>query len=83
MKLELTQKLEQSQILAPQMILSMDVLLLPVAELEARIEKEFCENPALEIAEKLGPEERAKPAAAAEAAPPESELFQRIEAMQR
>jgi RNA polymerase sigma-54 factor len=83
MKLELSQKLTQSQILAPQMILSMDVLLLPVAELEARIEKEFSENPALEIAEKLGAEEKAKSAATAEPAPAEAELFQRIEAIQK
>lgn len=51
MRLELTQKLQQQQILAPQMILSMDILLLTAQELEARIEKELSENPALEIRE--------------------------------
>jgi len=51
MKLELTQRLQQQQILAPQMILSMDILLLTAQELENRIEKELAENPALEIDE--------------------------------
>lgn len=54
MKIELVQSLQQQQILAPQMILSMDILLLTSQELEARIEKEFMENPALEIQENLG-----------------------------
>lgn len=51
MKLELTQKLQQQQILAPQMILSMDILLLATQDLQARIESEFAENPALELSE--------------------------------
>ena len=51
MKLELTQKLQQQQILAPQMILSMDILLLTAADLQQRIEQEFIENPALELSE--------------------------------
>jgi RNA polymerase sigma-54 factor len=51
MKLELTQRLRQEQILAPQMILSMDILLLTNTELEARLQDEFISNPALEIAE--------------------------------
>ena len=54
MKIEIVQSLQQQQILAPQMILSMDILLLTGQELEARIEKEFMENPALEIAESYG-----------------------------
>ena len=41
MKLELTQKLQQQQILAPQMILSMDILLRAAQDLQQRIEKEF------------------------------------------
>ncbi len=49
--LTLTQKLQQQQILAPQMILSMDILLLPTLDLERRIQKEFSENPALELVE--------------------------------
>ena len=54
MKLELTQKLQQQQILGPQMILSMDILLLNAADLQQRVEQEFMENPALEISEKFG-----------------------------
>lgn len=54
MKIEIVQNLQQQQILAPQMILSMDILLLTGQELEARIEKEFMENPALEISESFG-----------------------------
>lgn len=83
MKLELSQKLQQSQILAPQMILSMDILLLGVQELEQRIEKEFSENPALEIEEafakerKPGEEPQASPAA-----PGEADLFAKIDSFQ-
>lgn len=51
MRLHLEAKLEQQQILAPQMILSMDILHLNTLDLEARIEKEFMENPALELVE--------------------------------
>lgn len=51
MKLSLSPKLEQQQILAPQMILSMDILLLNSIDLENRIDKEFIENPALELDE--------------------------------
>lgn len=50
--MELVQHLKQQQILAPQMILSMDILLLTQQELRSRLEKEFMENPALELAEK-------------------------------
>ncbi len=82
MKLELTQKLQQSQILAPQMILSMDILLLTATELEQRIEKEFAENPALEITEPAPPDESAAELKAPEAAPPESELFSKLESFQ-
>ncbi len=83
MKLELTQKLLQQQILAPQMILSMDVLLLTVAELENRIEKELEENPALEVAEPAGPEKQEVPAPAPDSAPAESEqVFDKIRAFE-
>ncbi len=63
MKLRLAPRLEQQQILAPQMILSMDILLLNSLDLENRIEKEFMENPALELAE--DDEAAAEPADAA------------------
>lgn len=84
MKLELTQRLQQSQILAPQMILSMDILLLGVQELEQRIEKEFAENPALEIEEAFGKDRDEKAAAKdAEPAPPaDAELFSKIDSFQ-
>ncbi|HLU48667.1 MAG TPA: RNA polymerase factor sigma-54 [Planctomycetota bacterium] len=52
MKLELSQSLQQQQILAPQMILSMDILLLSSLDLEQRVRQEFAENPALEIVER-------------------------------
>ncbi|MCZ6794650.1 MAG: RNA polymerase factor sigma-54 [Planctomycetota bacterium] len=61
MKLELSQSLQQQQILAPQMILSMDILLLPTLDLEQRIREEFSENPALEIVEKESASEVATP----------------------
>lgn len=51
MKLSLATRVEQQQILAPQMILSMDILLLNAVDLEQRIDKEFTENPALELDE--------------------------------
>ncbi|MBI4583820.1 MAG: RNA polymerase factor sigma-54 [Planctomycetes bacterium] len=57
MKLELTQKLQQQQILTPQMILSMKILLLTNQELELRIENEITENPALEVKEPSAEEE--------------------------
>jgi RNA polymerase sigma-54 factor len=83
MKLELTQKLQQQQILAPQMILSMDILLLAVSELEQRIEKEFSENPALEIGE---PTEEAgfqtAPAAPPAPGPTAEDLFAKIDSFQ-
>ncbi|MEM7261645.1 MAG: RNA polymerase factor sigma-54 [Planctomycetota bacterium] len=58
MKLNLAPKLEQQQILAPQMILSMDILLLNSLDLENRIEREFMENPALELEEKRDESEK-------------------------
>ena len=63
MRLEFSQKLQQQQVLAPQMILSMDILLLPTLDLEQRIQKEFSENPALELVEQTPPEQ---PAASAD-----------------
>ena len=62
MRLELTQKLQQQQVLAPQMILSMDILLLPTLDLEQRIQDEFSENPALELVEQEQPAVKPEPA---------------------
>jgi RNA polymerase sigma-54 factor len=82
MKLELTQKLQQQQILAPQMILSMDILLLTVPELEQRIEKEFSENPALEIADQPEPADESPPPAAPTAESDVSDVFQKLDSFQ-
>ncbi|RMF91954.1 MAG: RNA polymerase sigma-54 factor, partial [Planctomycetota bacterium] len=53
MRLSLGQQLKQvqKQILAPRMIQSMEILQLPILELEARIEQELMENPTLELRE--------------------------------
>ena len=49
MRLQVSTRLAQQQVLAPQLILSMDILQLGISDLEARIQKEFTENPALEM----------------------------------
>lgn len=48
--IELTQsqQLKQEQILAPQQIQSLEILLAPLLELQAKISQELCENPVLE-----------------------------------
>jgi RNA polymerase sigma-54 factor len=53
MRLSFGQELRQvqKQILAPRMILSMEILQLPIAELQERIERELSENPVLEQSE--------------------------------
>ncbi len=48
LSLGLEQKLIQKQIMAPRMIQSMEILQLPIQELEARIDQELNENPLLE-----------------------------------
>src|SRR5437763_4627492 len=45
------QRMEQRQILAPRMIQSMEILQLPIMDLQARIRQELDENPALELTE--------------------------------
>jgi RNA polymerase sigma-54 factor len=45
------QRMGQHQILAPRMIQSMEILQLPIMDLEARIRQELDENPALELTE--------------------------------
>ena len=63
MKLQISTRLEQQQILAPQLILSMDILQLNSLDLAARVEKEFMENPALELVEpSAAPPENPNPA---------------------
>ena len=56
MGFELSQRMNQQMILAPRMIQSMEILQLPIADLQAKIEKELQENPFLEVKEKLGEE---------------------------
>ena len=48
------QRLEQRQLLTPRMIQSMEILQMPLAALEERIEQELQSNPALEVKEGRG-----------------------------
>lgn len=72
MKLELSQSLQQQQILAPQMILSMDILLLPSLDLEQRVRQEFAENPALEVVDPTPEPAPVRPPAPTGSAPPDT-----------
>ena len=85
MNIELVQQLKQQQILAPQMILSMDILLLTNQELESRIEKEFMENPAVEIVDPT-PDADGKETSPTDNPQPEHEskesVFEQIESFQ-
>ncbi len=47
-------RMDQKLVLAPRMIQSMEILQLPIADLQAKIEKELQENPFLEQKEKHG-----------------------------
>ncbi len=74
MRLDTSQQLRMQQklILAPRMIQSMEILQLPVLELQERIQQELQENPVLEIAEKVKEEApAAEPPAAEEKPEPE------------
>src|SRR5262245_42037174 len=51
LNMHLGQRLEQRQILAPRMIQSMEILQLPIMDLQARVRQELDENPALELKE--------------------------------
>ncbi len=88
MKLELVQNLRQEQILAPQMILSMDILLLTNMELENRIQEEFMSNPALEMVEpepensELSTLPSPEAAEAGDLARQEAEVFAQLDAIQ-
>jgi RNA polymerase sigma-54 factor len=48
----LEQRQLQTQKLAPRMIQSMEILQLPIAALQERIEQEMTDNPVLELEEK-------------------------------
>src|SRR5437899_9416749 len=56
LNLNLGQRLEQRMILAPRMIQSMEILQLPIMDLQARVQQELDENFALELKE-AAPEE--------------------------
>jgi RNA polymerase sigma-54 factor len=85
-------RLQQKLILAPRMIQSMEILQLPVMELQERIQQELQENPTLELKETRADEPAAEGPAAEETADREPELvvdsehdyqldFDRLEAM--
>lgn len=92
LNLQLGQRLEQRQILAPRMIQSMEILQLPVMALEERLQQELVENPALELREP-GADEFADPAPTADDGPdPDGVLvikddaaddFNRLDALER
>ena len=52
--MDLSARMDQKMILAPRMIQSMEILQLPIVDLQAKIEKELQENPFLEQKEHLG-----------------------------
>ncbi len=52
MRMEMSPRLQQTMKLAPRMIQSMEILQLPIAELQERMETELQENPVLELQEK-------------------------------
>jgi RNA polymerase sigma-54 factor len=52
--MDLSARMDQKMILAPRMIQSMEILQLPIIDLQAKIEKELQENPFLEQKEHLG-----------------------------
>ena len=57
--MDLSMRPDLRQVLAPRMIQSMEILQLPIADLQAKIEKELQENPFLEQKEKHGDQEDA------------------------
>jgi len=68
----LQQRLEQRMVLAPRMIQAMEILQLPLAALQERIDQELVENPVIEMRE-TGPEEDPGPAAESAAAATDSD----------
>src|SRR3954463_2280088 len=54
--MDISHRMEHKMILAPRMIQSMEILQLPIIDLQAKIEKELQENPFLEQKEHLGDE---------------------------
>jgi len=81
MSLRQTLRMEQKLILAPQIIQSIEILQLPIMELQERIEQEISENPLLEIAEAPEQEEVEEEAAEPEAPSAKVSEFEKIEEM--
>src|SRR4249919_3960459 len=50
------QRMDQRMILAPRMIQSMEILQLPIMDLQARVNQELDENPALELKDPIDEE---------------------------
>ncbi len=59
--MDIVMRPDLKQVLAPRMIQSMEILQLPIADLQAKIEKELQENPFLEQKEKHGDHDGATP----------------------
>lgn len=82
-----SQMMRQEQRLTPQLIQSMDILQLPLAALEARINEELDRNPMLERVENghaaTAPPEPAPAAPAEKEAASEAESFTRLERLSR
>jgi len=57
MGMDLVQRPDLKQVLAPRMIQSMEILQLSIADLQAKIEEALQENPFLELKEKHGEQE--------------------------
>src|SRR5437868_4745311 len=80
METTLSQRLQQTMILAPRMSQSMEILQLPIMALQERIQQELQENPVLELKEATSDEPTADGEAVAEttssedATSPETEL---------
>src|SRR6476661_8592739 len=51
MRMDLSQRMSQQQIMAPRMIQSMEILQMPIMDLQERIQQELDENPVLEVKE--------------------------------
>src|ERR1700722_15802385 len=75
METTLSQRLQQTMILAPRMIQSMEILQLPIMALQERIEHELGENPVLELKEPgTDPEESGGSVGEDDFAPPSPEV---------
>src|SRR3954465_12710801 len=51
MRMDLSQRMSQQQIMAPRMYQSMEILQMPIMDLQERIQQELNENPVLELKE--------------------------------